>query len=132
MGKLQNTRIISRGNAERLGIYRTRHHISQYERGKAVPFMEVLLAYARLANATMNQIADADLDLPRYCVCGHTGMLESRSQTLLEGELLSLLRKGRILCTKDDSDSRKGASPSLTNSDAPQPHDLPDVMGRTP
>jgi DNA-binding XRE family transcriptional regulator len=49
--------------AERLGIHRTRHHISQYERGKAVPFMEVLLAYARLANGTIDQIIDDDQDL---------------------------------------------------------------------
>lgn len=44
--------------AERLGIHRTRNHISQYERRKAVPFVEVLLAYARFANVTMNQIVD--------------------------------------------------------------------------
>ena len=49
--------------AERLGIHRTRHHISQYERGKAIPFLEVVLAYSRLANVTMNQIVDDDLDL---------------------------------------------------------------------
>ena len=49
--------------AERLGIYRTHHHISKYERAKAVPFMEVLLAYARLANVTSEQIVDDDLDL---------------------------------------------------------------------
>jgi transcriptional regulator with XRE-family HTH domain len=49
--------------AERVGIHRTRYHISQYERGKAVPFMEVLLAYARLANVTIDQIVDDDEDL---------------------------------------------------------------------
>jgi len=49
--------------AERLRIHRTRHHISQYERGKAIPFMEVLLAYSRLANVSMNQIVDDDLEL---------------------------------------------------------------------
>jgi transcriptional regulator with XRE-family HTH domain len=49
--------------AERLRIHRTRHHISRYERGKAIPFMEVLLAYSRLANVSMNQIVDDDLDL---------------------------------------------------------------------
>ena len=53
--------------AERLGIHRTHHHISQYERGKAVPFMEVLLAYARLANVEMNKIVDDDLDLNLFC-----------------------------------------------------------------
>jgi transcriptional regulator with XRE-family HTH domain len=51
--------------AGRLGVHRTHHHISKYERGKAVPFMEVLLAYARLANVTIDQIVDDDLDLPR-------------------------------------------------------------------
>ena len=49
--------------AERLGIYRTHHHISKYERGKAEPFMEVLLAYSHLANVPMEQIIDDDLDL---------------------------------------------------------------------
>jgi len=50
--------------AERLGIYRTHHHISKYERGKAEPFMEVLLAYSHLANVTMEQIIDDAVDLP--------------------------------------------------------------------
>jgi len=49
--------------AAQLGIHRTHHHISQYERGKAIPFLEVLLVYSRLANVTMNQIVDDDLDL---------------------------------------------------------------------
>ena len=49
--------------AERIGIHRSRHHISQYERGKAIPFLEVVLAYSRVANVTMNQIVDDDLDL---------------------------------------------------------------------
>jgi transcriptional regulator with XRE-family HTH domain len=50
--------------AERLGNYRTHHHISKYERGQTNPFIEVILAYARLANVEMNQIVDDDLDLP--------------------------------------------------------------------
>lgn len=50
--------------AERLGNYRTHHHISKYERGKSVPPIEVVLAYSRLANVSMNQIVDDDLDLP--------------------------------------------------------------------
>jgi transcriptional regulator with XRE-family HTH domain len=37
--------------AKGLGNYRTHHHISKYERGKGVPPIEVVLAYARLANA---------------------------------------------------------------------------------
>jgi transcriptional regulator with XRE-family HTH domain len=49
--------------AERLGNYRTHHHISKYERGKSIPFIEVVLAYARVANVTMNQIVDDKLDL---------------------------------------------------------------------
>jgi transcriptional regulator with XRE-family HTH domain len=49
--------------AERLGNYRTHHHISTYERGNAIPFLEVVLAYSRLANVSMNQIVDDDLDL---------------------------------------------------------------------
>jgi len=49
--------------AERLGNYRTHHHISKYERGEAIPFLEVVLAYAELANVTMNQIVDDKLDL---------------------------------------------------------------------
>lgn len=49
--------------AEQLGLHRTHHHISKYERGKAVPFMEVLLTYSRLANVTIDQIVDDHLDV---------------------------------------------------------------------
>jgi transcriptional regulator with XRE-family HTH domain len=49
--------------AERLGIYRTHRHISKYERDKSIPFMEVVLGYARLANVEMDRIIDDDLDL---------------------------------------------------------------------
>lgn len=49
--------------AERLGNYSTHHHISKYERGEAIPFLEVVLAYSNLANVTMNRIVDDDLDL---------------------------------------------------------------------
>ena len=49
--------------AKRLGTYRTHHHISKYERGKSVPPIEVVLAYSRVANVLMNQIADDDQDL---------------------------------------------------------------------
>jgi transcriptional regulator with XRE-family HTH domain len=49
--------------AEQLGNYRTYRHISKYERDKSVPPLEVVLAYARLANVEMNQIVDDDLDL---------------------------------------------------------------------
>jgi transcriptional regulator with XRE-family HTH domain len=49
--------------AKRLGFHRTHHHVSKYERGKAEPFMEVLLVYSRLANVQMEQIIDDDLEL---------------------------------------------------------------------
>jgi transcriptional regulator with XRE-family HTH domain len=50
--------------AEQLGNYRTHHHISKYERGRTIPFIEVLLAYSRLANVQIEQIVDDDVDLP--------------------------------------------------------------------
>jgi transcriptional regulator with XRE-family HTH domain len=50
--------------AKRLGNYGNHHHISKYERGKSVPPIEVVLAYSRVANVTMNQIVDDDVDLP--------------------------------------------------------------------
>ena len=54
--------------AARLGVYRTRHHVSKYERGKAVPFNEVLLVYSRLANITMEQLVDDELELELKCL----------------------------------------------------------------
>jgi transcriptional regulator with XRE-family HTH domain len=56
--------LTQREMAARIGIHRTHHHISKYERGKAVPFMEVLLAYSRVANVTIDQIVDDDLNMP--------------------------------------------------------------------
>ena len=50
--------------AERAGVKITYKNISKYERDKSVPFIEVVLAYARLANVLMNQIVDDDVDLP--------------------------------------------------------------------
>jgi transcriptional regulator with XRE-family HTH domain len=50
--------------AERLGIERTHHHISKYERGKCVPPIEVVLAYSRLANVRIEHIVNDDIDLP--------------------------------------------------------------------
>jgi transcriptional regulator with XRE-family HTH domain len=41
----------------------TSKDVSKYERDKSVPFIEVVLAYARIANVTMNQIVDDDLDI---------------------------------------------------------------------
>jgi transcriptional regulator with XRE-family HTH domain len=49
---------------ERAGVKITDRNISKYERGKSVPYNEIVLAYARLANVEMNQIVDDDLDLP--------------------------------------------------------------------
>ncbi len=48
----------------RAGVEITDKHISKYECDKSVPYIEVVLAYARLANVLMNQIVDDDLDLP--------------------------------------------------------------------
>ena len=49
--------------AERAGVKITSKNISKYERDRSVPFIEVVLAYARLANVKMEQIVDDDLDL---------------------------------------------------------------------
>ena len=57
-------RLSQKEMAERLGNYRTNRHISKYERGRSVPPIEVVLAYSRVANVTMNQIVDDDIDLP--------------------------------------------------------------------
>ena len=51
--------------AERLGNELTNKNISKYERARSMPPLEVVLACARLANVTMEQIVDDDLDLPR-------------------------------------------------------------------
>ena len=49
---------------ERAGVKITYKNISKYECDRSVPFIEVVLAYARLANVSMNRIVDDDLDLP--------------------------------------------------------------------
>jgi transcriptional regulator with XRE-family HTH domain len=41
----------------------TYRNVSKYERDKSVPYIEIVLAYARLANVEMNQIVDDDLDI---------------------------------------------------------------------
>ena len=48
---------------ERAGVQVTYKNVSKYERDKSTPYIEIVLAYARLANVTMNQIIDDDLDL---------------------------------------------------------------------
>lgn len=47
--------------SERAGVKITYKNISKYERGRSVPFIEIVLAYAQLANVTMNQIVDDHL-----------------------------------------------------------------------
>ena len=49
--------------SERAGVKITHKNISKYERDKSVPFIEIVLAYARLGNVEMNQIVDDDLNL---------------------------------------------------------------------
>jgi transcriptional regulator with XRE-family HTH domain len=48
---------------ERAGVKITYRNVSKYERGKSVPYNEIVLAYARLANVAMDQIVDEDLDI---------------------------------------------------------------------
>ena len=49
--------------AELARIKVTDKNVSKYERDNSVPFIEVVLAYARLANVSMNRIVEDDLDL---------------------------------------------------------------------
>jgi transcriptional regulator with XRE-family HTH domain len=49
--------------AERTGFKIPYKNISKYERDRSVPFIEIVLAYARLANVEMNEIVDDDLEL---------------------------------------------------------------------
>jgi transcriptional regulator with XRE-family HTH domain len=51
---------------ERLGFGEElfRSNISQYERGERIPPLQVLLAYARLANVWMDVLIDDELELP--------------------------------------------------------------------
>lgn len=49
--------------AERLGNEKTRNIVSNYERNKSIPPIEVLLAYARTVNVQLEQIVDDDQDL---------------------------------------------------------------------
>lgn len=53
---------------ERLGDTGTRlyiGHIDDYEKDRRVPTLQVVLAYARTARVTMEEIVDDELDLPR-------------------------------------------------------------------
>lgn len=54
---------------ERLGDTGTRlyaRHIDDYEKGRRIPHLEVVLAYARAAGVTMEEIVDDALDLPDH------------------------------------------------------------------
>jgi transcriptional regulator with XRE-family HTH domain len=48
---------------ERAGFKITSRNVSKYERDKSIPYIEIVLAYARLANVEMNEIVDDDLEL---------------------------------------------------------------------
>jgi transcriptional regulator with XRE-family HTH domain len=54
---------MARRLAEQSGSVITHKNISRYERDKSTPYIEVVLAYARLGGVEMIQIADDDLDL---------------------------------------------------------------------
>jgi len=52
---------------ERLGDTGTRlyaRHVDDYEKGRRIPYLEVVLAYARAAGVSMEVIVDDKLDLP--------------------------------------------------------------------
>ena len=49
--------------AGRTGLKITQTHISNYEQDRVEPFFVTTLAYARLANVEMNEIADDDIDI---------------------------------------------------------------------
>lgn len=48
---------------ERAGVKITYKNVSKYERDRSVPYIEVALAYARVANVEMEEIVDDDRDL---------------------------------------------------------------------
>jgi transcriptional regulator with XRE-family HTH domain len=50
---------------KRLGVEMPCRKISKFERDKSEPSINVLLAYARVANVSLEQIVDDDQDLPR-------------------------------------------------------------------
>jgi len=52
-----------RGLAELLGNKMTDKRVSRYECERSVPTMEVVLAYARVASVSLEQIIDDDLTL---------------------------------------------------------------------
>ena len=60
--------LTQKGMFERLGDTGTRlyvGHIDDYEKDRRVPSLQVVLAYARVAGVTMEEIVDDELDLPK-------------------------------------------------------------------
>ena len=51
--------------AKRINFYSHHHRLSEYEKGRRQPCVQVLLAYARAANVPLENIVDDDLDLHR-------------------------------------------------------------------
>jgi len=49
--------------AERLDSNVDHYHVSKYERGRSEPTLKALLAYARLAGVSMEQIIDDEEEL---------------------------------------------------------------------
>ena len=49
--------------AKLLRVERSYNIIARYERGRSVPYIEVMLAYARAVGVEMEQIVDDDLEL---------------------------------------------------------------------
>jgi transcriptional regulator with XRE-family HTH domain len=48
---------------QRLGSDISYHRVSEYESGRRMPSLMVLLAYARVANIPLENIVDDDIDL---------------------------------------------------------------------
>lgn len=59
---------------QRMGLsdFLLREEISDFERGKRVPPLPVLLEYARAAGVYMDAIVDDELDLPNSLPCSPT------------------------------------------------------------
>ena len=49
--------------AKLLGVERSYNIIARYESGRSVPYIEVMLAYARAVSVEMEEIVDDDRDL---------------------------------------------------------------------
>ena len=56
-------REIAKRLGEQAGVKISYKNISKYEHDRSVPPMEIVLAYARIANVTMNEIVDDEVEL---------------------------------------------------------------------